>query len=75
MVASGQGLIYQWLGPGEVNLSDIPGEISGATTATLQILNVQSDDLGSYQVRISSAGGSVTSNTVTLMLGRLIVCL
>ena len=75
MVASGQGLIYQWFGPGGVNLSDISGEISGATTATLQILNVQSDDLGSYQVHISSAGGSVTSNIVTLMLGRLIVCL
>ena len=70
VVASGEGLTYQWFGPGGVTLSDIPGEISGATTATLQIFNIQSNDLGNYRVRISNVGGSVDSSSVTLSFGK-----
>ena len=70
VVTSGEGLSYQWFGPGGVALSDTLGEIVGATTATLQIFNVQSDDLGNYQVRISNIGGSVDSNLVTLSFSK-----
>ena len=70
VVASGKGLSYQWFGPGGVAVSDKPREIAGATTATLQIFNVQSDDLGNYQVRISNIGGSVDSNLVTLSFSK-----
>ena len=70
VVASGEGLTYQWLGPGGVALSDMPGEIAGATTSTLQIFNIQSNDAGSYQVRVSNTGGSVTSDPASLIIGR-----
>ena len=62
VVASGEGLMYQWFGPG--------GEIAGATSATLQISNVQSNDAGSYRVRVSNAGGSVISNSITLTISK-----
>ena len=70
VVASGEGLTYQWFGPGGVTLSDALGKISGATTSTLQIFNIQSNDTGSYQVRVSNAGGTVSSNSVSLIIGR-----
>ena len=70
MVASG-GLIYQWFGPDRNPLSDVSGEITGTSTPTLQILNVQSDDVGSYRVRVTNAGGSVVSDTVVLRIGKL----
>ena len=62
VAASGEGLTYQWFGPS--------GEIDGATSATLQISNVQSNDDGSYQVQVSNAGGSVTSDIVTLTISK-----
>ena len=64
VAASGEGLTYQWFGP--------VGEIAGATTATLQISNVQSNDAGSYRVQVSNAGGSVNSNTITLAISKYI---
>ena len=70
VVVSGEGLTYQWFGPGGVTLSDTPGEIAGATTSTLQIFNVQSDDFGNYRVRISNVGGSVDSNIVILSFSK-----
>ena len=70
MVASGEGLSYQWFGPRGAPLSDTPGEIAGATTATLQLLSIQSNDVGSYQVQVSNAGGSVNSDSVSLTIGR-----
>ena len=70
-MAFGEGLSYQWFGPGGEALSDTPGEISGATTATLQISNVQADDVGGYFVRVSNAGGSVDSDRVGLAIGEL----
>ena len=63
-------MTYQWFGPGGVALSDTPGEIAGATTSMLQVINVQSNDLGNYRVRISNVGGSVDSNSVTLSFGK-----
>ena len=62
VAVSGEGLTYQWFGP--------VGEIAGATTATLQISNVQSSDAGSYRVQVSNAGGSVNSNVVTLQISK-----
>ena len=73
VVASGQGLTYQWFGPDGVALSDIPGEIAGATTATLQIFNVQSNDTGSYQVQVFNVGGSVNSTSFSLTTGMRII--
>ena len=71
VVASGEGLTYQWFGPNGAPLVDIPGEITGTTSATLRILNVQSEDLGNYQVRVfSSAGRSRRSDVVTLSLSK-----
>ena len=70
VVASGEGLTYEWFGPGGVALSDSAGEIEGATTATLRILNVQPGDGGEYRVRISNGGGSVDSGRVVLVVGK-----
>ena len=66
MFASGGGLTYQWFGPGGAPLSDSAGEIEGATTATLRILDVQPGDAGDYRVRIANIGGSVASDLATL---------
>ena len=70
MVASGEGLTYQWFGPGGVLLSNMPGEIAGVNTDTLQIFNIQSDDVGSYRVQVSNSGGSVNSDSVNLTIGK-----
>ena len=70
MEASGQGLTYQWFGPGGVTLSDQTGKIVGATSATLKIFNAQQSDIGDYQVRVSNAVGSVTSNIVALTISK-----
>ena len=72
VVASG-GLAYQWFGPGGMILSDVSGEITGTTTAILQIFNVQSDDVGSYQVQVSNVGGSVNSEFASLTISKEIV--
>ena len=70
VVASGEEpLTYQWFGPGGA-LSDISGEIDGATTATLQVFNVQSDDEGNYRVRVTNVGGSVDSNIASLTISK-----
>ena len=68
VVATGEGLTYQWFGPGGVPLTDVPGRITGATTATLQIVSVQIEDTGSYRVRVFNAGGSVDSDMVSLAI-------
>ena len=70
VVASGRELTYQWFGPGGVALSDTPGRITGATTATLQIFNIQSGDAGSYKVHVSNIGGVIESDVVTLTIGK-----
>ena len=69
VMASGQELTYQWFGPNGMALSDIPGEIVGATTATLRIFNIQSNDTGSYLVQVFNPGGSVNSTSFSLTIG------
>ncbi|HWH70851.1 MAG TPA: immunoglobulin domain-containing protein, partial [Candidatus Sulfotelmatobacter sp.] len=51
-------LTYQWQRNGS-NLSN-GGRISGATSATLTLANVQTTDAGNYQVVVSNPGGSIT---------------
>ncbi|RYD24429.1 MAG: DUF642 domain-containing protein [Verrucomicrobiaceae bacterium] len=51
---------YQWRFNG--------GAIGGATSATLSIANVQAANAGTYDVVITTPGGSVTSNPATLTL-------
>lgn len=59
VTASGSGtLAYQWSRNGTA--------ISGATSASLALTNVQPADAGTYTVRVSNANGSVTSNGATL---------
>ena len=73
VTVSGDGVTYQWFGPNGVALSDIPGKVNGTATATLQISDVQSGDVGNYRVRVSNAGGSVNSRLVRLSIGEIIV--
>ncbi|MFZ9388400.1 MAG: right-handed parallel beta-helix repeat-containing protein [Chitinophagaceae bacterium] len=58
VTATGTGLTYQWR-KGGVN-------IPGATTATLTLNNVVSGDAGSYDVVVTGACGTLTSNTAVL---------
>lgn len=59
--------IYQWK-LGTTILVDSPGSISGATTATLTVLNAQLSDAGSYTCTVFSCTGAagVTSSTANL---------
>ncbi len=61
VVASGSGLSYQWYKGGAA--------LAGATSATLTLSSVAASDAGTYYVVVTSAGGSVTSNSVTLTIG------
>ena len=70
MVVSGEGLSYQWFGPGGVALSDVAGKITGATTSTLQIFTAQLNNEGNYQVRVSNTGGSVVSDSANLTISK-----
>ena len=56
--ASGNALTYQWRKNAVA--------IAGATQPTLQLTGVQTGDSGAYDVVVSNAGGSVTSNAVAL---------
>ena len=56
---------YQWQRNG-VNLTDRPDQVSGATSATLTILNVTSEDAGAYQAVVYNGGGFVSSDMATL---------
>jgi len=72
VTATGTGLTYQWQynpGSGFVNLVN-GGFISGATSTTLTIANVQVANAGSYRVIVSGAcAPPATSNTVVLNVG------
>lgn len=59
-----QPLSYQWIKGGVVLANG--GNISGATSATLTLANVQRGDAGSYRLLVSNAIGSVTSIVATL---------
>jgi len=59
VVATGTGpLTYQWNKDGS--------DIASATSATLTLTGVQPSDAGSYLVRVSNGGGTVTSDPATL---------
>jgi len=59
VVTSGSAsLSFQWLKDGV--------EVSGATSPTLAISNAQLSDAGSYQARVSNAGGAIVSFGATL---------
>gem|GEM_PF-1244248 len=60
---------YQWR-KGGADLGD-GGRISGATTATLTIANVQSGDADSYDVLVGNLLGTLGSNPATLTVGQL----
>jgi len=66
VVATGDGLTYQWRKNG-YNVLD-GGNISGATTATLTISNVSEDDVAVYSVAVFNPGGSVVSRNASLRL-------
>ncbi|NDC35894.1 MAG: hypothetical protein EBZ51_11080, partial [Synechococcaceae bacterium WB9_2_112] len=55
------GLSYQWQRDGVA--------ISNATSGTLSLTNLQTNQAGSYRVVVSSSFGSVTSEVATLTLG------
>lgn len=58
VTATGTGLMYQWRKDGTA--------ISGATSATLSLTNVQTTATGNYSVVVSNDGGSVTSSNAML---------
>lgn len=64
-VASGQPVVYQWY-EGATPLSNVPGNISGATNATLTINNAVPANQGNYTVVVTNSFGSVTSVVATL---------
>jgi hypothetical protein len=59
-------LSYQW----QFNGSDLPdgGDISGATTDTLQIMNVDANDEGDYRCVVTNEAGNAISDPATLTL-------
>ena len=67
--ASGEGLSYQWFGPGGNALTDVDGNIEGSNSSTLQIINVESGDAGDYTVVVTNSTGSVVSDAATLSIG------
>lgn len=64
--ASGSSLTYQWQKDG-VNLSD-GGDISGATTDTLQIAGAEAADNGDYGCVVTGDCGTVISGTAALVV-------
>src|SRR5215469_12820856 len=59
-------LVYQWQKNG-VNLSD-GGNVSGSSTGTLTITNVDASNAASYTLVVTNNSGSVTSSVATLSL-------
>ena len=57
-VNSTTAVTYQWLKAGAA--------LPNATSASLTLLNVTASDTGTYAVRATNSGGSVTSNSATL---------
>jgi hypothetical protein len=65
VVASGQGLTYQWIKDGTTTLSD-GGDYAGTTTATLTVSPAAAADVGSYTCMVTSGCGSATSAAAVL---------
>lgn len=71
VAATGSGaLSYQWRKEG-VNLSN-GGKISGATTATLTISNVQQTEVGNYNVIVTDTKGSNPSLSAALAVNTVV---
>ena len=67
VVAAGTSpLTYQWK-KGTINVVNA-GRISGATSSSLTITNVTTNDFGDYKVTVSNSKGSATSSAATLGL-------
>jgi hypothetical protein len=62
----GMPLTYQWIRDG-TNLTD-GGNISGASSTSLQVSNVQTNDAASYQVIVTNSLGSVTSEVASITI-------
>lgn len=66
-VSNTAGVSYQW----QLNNKDLTnsaGHIAGATTHTLTITGVGTNDIGHYRVVVSNAAGTVYSQTVPLAI-------
>ena len=62
VTATGPGpLTYQWY------FNGLP--LSGQTNAILSLVNVQTNNAGSYRVTVANSAGSTTSDPVTLIVG------
>jgi uncharacterized repeat protein (TIGR03803 family) len=59
-------LAYQWLKNGQPIVDG--GNVSGATTSTLALANVQPNDAGEFSVIVSNSAGTVTSSVAILAL-------
>ena len=66
-VAGSAPIGYQWY-KDSLKLQNA-GEFSGVTTATLAVTNLQTVDIGNYQVVVTNAFGSVTSTVASLNSG------
>ena len=65
IATSGGTLTYKWQQDG-ADLSPLPEEVSGETTATLQIDNVKKKHKGTYTCIVSNAAGSTPSKCAQL---------
>lgn len=65
VVASGQPVTYQWY-QGSTRLSNVPGNVFGATNATLTFSNAEAGNQADYSVVVANSFGSVTSAVVSL---------
>jgi ELWxxDGT repeat protein len=63
--AAGTGLTYRWRKNGTALSNDSGGRITGVTTATLQVKNVTSADIGNYTCTVSLGSLSVTTNAAS----------
>ena len=68
-VSNTAGATYQWQYEGG-DLSN-GGQISGATTASLTISGVTTNNIGHYRVRVSNASGSVLSQNAVLAIDQI----
>lgn len=70
--AVGSGtLTYQWfrVGSTATPISNVAGKITGATTNTLQILNIVEEDEGVFLCRVTGADGTISSRQARLKIG------
>jgi len=61
----GEGLSYQWQKDGV--------DVAGATSATLELTDVSESDAGSYVLKASNEGGSVTSEPIVVSVKSFVI--